>query len=287
MNVFDEMHLKSLIDGGENHKVEFKQDFDWLDNEKKIKYIKGVVGLHNHDGGYFFFGVQNDGNIVGIGSELDSLDNADINKAISSYFQPSIHHWMKRTVAIDGLQVGVIHVEKRITIPSVCKKDYPKLLSESDIYYRYHSETNKIKYGDLLKLLTELSQTEQVQESKRVRKKDLEPFIKVIPNMFSGNEGTVTIKNVSENVAIIKKFVQLSNEGLTFFWKPSQDYGHTLNGGQEFKILGRSSPMLAHMAPYNIRLIYADKDGNLYFQDYSKVGNMPKETLPMQYDGEL
>ncbi|HKC37572.1 MAG TPA: hypothetical protein VKB95_15960, partial [Chitinophagaceae bacterium] len=164
--------------------------------------------------------------------------------------------------------------------------NFPKILSESDIYYRYHSETTKIKYGDLLKLLSELSHVEQLQEAKRIRKKDLEPFIKVTTKMTSGDSAAINVQNSSGNVAILKKMVHLSTEGIKFSWEPKQYYGYTLNPGEIIKVEGRVDGGIAYGAPWNLRFIYSDKDDNLYFQDYSKEGDFVRETQPSPYEGD-
>jgi predicted HTH transcriptional regulator len=240
--------------------------------------------LHNHNGGYLLFGIGNEGTITGIGDDFEKLDNADVNKAINSYFQPSIHTWKKMSVNIDDRKIGVIHVERRKSLPAVCKSNYPKLLSESDIYFRYHSETTKIKYGDLLKMLHELSQSESVTESKRVRKRDIQPFLKGTGFSYSQNQVTLRLQNMSSNVTTIKNVINVSEDGTQFHYRTTNDYGTIVEGGSHIGLQGFAK-MSGIYSPWHFRVIFSDKDDNVYYQDFTKaaMSDVPQETLPTDY----
>lgn len=282
-DVFDPTELFSLIQLGESKNVEFKQDFDWSDSKKRLTYVKAIVGLHNHNGGYILFGIEDGtGRILGISDELDKIDNADINQVISEHFQPSLHDWKKRTVEIQGKKVGVIHIPKRTGILSVCKKD-ANGLTKSYLYYRYHSSTRLMEPGDIIAVMLELSKDKIFEQETKTRKINIRPFVIAAPAYASGNKLDIDVTNSSKNVAIIKKIEILSDpKSFQMFWNPPQDYGQTLDGGQAFRIIANTD-MPAHMAPYKLKITFADMDGNLYYQESSKeIHGHPKHTQPFE-----
>ena len=282
-DVFDPAILLSLIQIGESKNVEFKQDFDWSDNKKRLTYVKAIVGLHNHDGGYILFGIEDGtGAILGISDELEKIDNVDINQVISEYFQPSLHDWRKKTIDINGKRVGVIHVPKRTGILSVCKKD-SDVLKKSYLYYRYHSSTRLMEPGDILAVMLELSKDKIYEHEYKKRKIDIRPFIIAAPAMMSGNKLEIDVRNTSNNNAVIKDIEVLTDpKSFQLFWKPSQDYGQPLGGNQQFRLIA-TTDMPAHMAPYKLKIIFSDIDGNIYFQEFSKeIHSHPKHTEPTE-----
>ncbi|MBR9910282.1 MAG: ATP-binding protein [Gammaproteobacteria bacterium] len=79
------VHLPSLIAGGENEQLEFKSTLRWnLREERADKalekvIVKSLAGLMNHRGGSLIIGVSDAGETIGINSDFQTLKhkNAD------------------------------------------------------------------------------------------------------------------------------------------------------------------------------------------------------------------
>lgn len=288
MELFEKEKIREVIANGENFTTEFKQEFDWNSKEKKMKYIKAMAGLCNNNGGYLIFGVENTTNgIIGIDEGFQNLDKVEITKILNQYFQPTIiYDW--DVMQESGKTIGLIYIFKRKGIPSVCKKEFRSdnnkvILDESDIYYRYHSETRKIHFGDFLQMLNELKQTEELKFHKQTRKVENQPNLRAGP-MYSDNQITVRITNNGKE-AIIKKLEQLPNNTVFFGLELKKAEGYRLGTGGVMNIIGFTQAVATYSV-YEIKVIYTDKYGQYYYQDFygSGVSSKFTSTNPKEFE---
>lgn len=93
------------IEGGESHNVEFKSDL--LKDNKK--YLKTVVAFSNGAGGRIFFGVKDDGSIVGIPDDTLFKTMDSIADSISASCRPMVSPDIFN-VTVDDLNVIVVDV---------------------------------------------------------------------------------------------------------------------------------------------------------------------------------
>ena len=139
---------------GETDEFECKENFNLKGFGKPLKTIAGFA---NHRGGYLFFGVKDkpDGFAV-CGLKDYRFTDTDQNKfsqTIRAALEPT-PRFRVATVMLDGLTVGVIHVEPHNSRPVIAGKTENELI-EGFIYYRYPGETRPICYADLRAILDE------------------------------------------------------------------------------------------------------------------------------------
>lgn len=174
----------------ESNTIEFKENFDWKTKATRIKYIKSIAAFANRGGGYMFFGVKNNPReLVGLNSDFDEIDDADISSFFNTYLSPTVKY-ERDSIKIKGKTIGVIYIHQAKNKPIICLKDYDKDIQEGAIYYRYNSQSDKIKVGDLSSLLNE------------VREKESQKWIQLLKDIsrvgidntrvFNLNEGEIT-----------------------------------------------------------------------------------------------
>ncbi|TVR37720.1 MAG: ATP-binding protein [Cryomorphaceae bacterium] len=145
----------------EGLQVEFKRVFDWNNNESRAKYVKSIASFANRGGGYMIFGVKNSPKeIEGIDESFSAIDDANISAYLNNYLAPSVDYERSEIEVDNGVKVGFLYVFEAVRKPVVCIKDYGIILSESTIYYRYNSRSERIKSSDLINLLDEVKQRE-------------------------------------------------------------------------------------------------------------------------------
>ena len=88
MGLDDDLSMKILneIDHGESHNIEFKSDLPGDDR----KYLKTAVAFSNGAGGRIFFGVKDDGSIIGIPDDVLFKTMDSIADSISASCRPMI-----------------------------------------------------------------------------------------------------------------------------------------------------------------------------------------------------
>lgn len=148
-----EIEILKLIENGENSYVEFKEDS--VDNKK---IAREIIALSNHKGGVIFFGVDDNGNIVG----MTRRDNEErIMNICHDIVKPMIVPTYYE-VMIGEVKVGVIEIENGYNKPYYIEEKVR--LSEGGtktvkLYYnRYGSTTREIEDRDELQRLFQASQ---------------------------------------------------------------------------------------------------------------------------------
>ena len=139
---------------GESDEFECKENFNIRNFSKPLKTIAGFA---NNRGGYLLFGVKDLPHLFEVcGLADDRFAETDQNKfsqTIRSALAPT-PRFEVATIQLDGLKVGVIHVEPHSSKPVIaCKNDGDVV--EGAIYYRYSGETKAISYADLRAILDE------------------------------------------------------------------------------------------------------------------------------------
>lgn len=169
-----EVALKRLVElkGGSFEKVrthegvqrEFKETFNY---GSLPKYLKTMASFANAKGGYLIFGVTDSPrHLKGLSEEsstrFDDLDRAKLSEALNEHFSPEIG-WDSGTFKLSGRTLGVIYVFESETKPVIVKKTFNignKSVQEGDVLYRYNSRSEKIKFPELSRIMTESRERE-------------------------------------------------------------------------------------------------------------------------------
>lgn len=117
--------------------------------------IRAIAALANNKGGFIFLGVDNAGCQVS-GLPDDTFDNTDIvriSDKMKNFLVPT-PDFVKDTIQIGGMNVGVLYVEKYGVPPVVVCRDSDGL-EDGNILFRYPGQSAKIKFGDLHAMLRE------------------------------------------------------------------------------------------------------------------------------------
>ena len=141
------------LPGLESHYAELKEDVPKT-KESKAKIIKAMASFSNNSGGYLFFGIQNDGTIIGVDSSCD-FDKMwdDISELATSVFSP-FFSWDRNVIDVIGCTVPAIYVHPSPRPPIVSVRDYTREIDEGQIYFRYERATRLIRAGDLFQMLS-------------------------------------------------------------------------------------------------------------------------------------
>jgi predicted HTH transcriptional regulator len=85
-----------LIELGEGKTIEFKE----AESDNKDKWKKTVVAFANTEGGYILFGVNNDGQVVGLnkieGKDVLAIKVISDDQAHSLFFEKAHHFYIRR-----------------------------------------------------------------------------------------------------------------------------------------------------------------------------------------------
>ncbi len=144
----------------ETDRVECKESLNF---DNRNEYARVIASFANARGGFLVFGIRDtDKAVAGIASgKLNNHDPARLNQYLSEHFAP-VPIWEKTEINLAGKTVGLIYVRPGLHKPIICTKDAGSILRESDIYYRYPGQTRRIKYAELVQILSERSrQTER------------------------------------------------------------------------------------------------------------------------------
>lgn len=246
----------------EDNKIEYKQIFDRNSKEAKAKYLKELAAFYNFDGGYLIFGV-NDKTLELVGLEnFTEPDNSVLSDDLKSYFAPSFA-FTSKTHIIGGKHIFIIHVEKRKSIPTVCIKEFPDVLCESIIYWRYSGQSSPIKSGDLISLLNSL-RGEETSRLADIHEKELKakykPYLRTHGSASRAGEITLGFINEGERAVLTEINVLEGKVRVT----PFQKLPYTLTKNQEFKLPVDSMGAHGSYLNYKLEFIFNDEIGTLY-----------------------
>lgn len=148
----------------EGTQKEFKESFSF---GSLFVYLRTMAAFANARGGYIIFGITDNPRMIKGLSEshleqFDNLDRAKLTDGLNEYFSPEIH-WDTETFKLGGKTLGVIYVAESETKPIVTKKSFntgKQVVQEGDILYRYNSRSEKIKYPELNRIITDSRERE-------------------------------------------------------------------------------------------------------------------------------
>lgn len=175
----------------ENTGLEFKVSFGW---KSVYDYLKTSAAYANNKGGYIVFGVANNPRrLCGLSGnslrEFRDIDPAKMTSNFNNHFAPEIE-WEFHEYLLQGKTFGLLYIHEANHKPVVCIKDAQNVLKESDIYYRYHARSERIKYPELRAMLESTREDE-----KRLWMKKLENIARIgvrEAGIFDLHSGCVT-----------------------------------------------------------------------------------------------
>lgn len=210
-----------LIVEQESNKREFKQNFD---KETIWVYAQTMAAFANRDGGVIFFGIQNNGEVLGL---VELPDSANLSDFLEAHFEPEIIFSYERQ-KINKKQVLSILVEPSKNKPIICKSDKKqqrqtkgekevvekKLLEKGAIYYRYGSTTKRIGQAELRKIIDERVY-ERVEDDLKKYIQIMSGGVKTIPEIIPEPLTENKPKNKRKNkLDILKKVYKKICEAL-------------------------------------------------------------------------
>ena len=148
-----------VLDISETDRVECKESLH-MRGESRAKFSKTIAGFSNAHGGFLLFGVRDaDLTIVGLDpAHLKAFDGATLDRYLSDIFAP-VPIWETTEYVIGGKTIMVLYVREAPKKPVISTKNDEKAIKDAEIYYRYPSETRRIKYAELVGLLEERTKT--------------------------------------------------------------------------------------------------------------------------------
>jgi hypothetical protein len=144
---------QAALPGFESAFAEFKRELP-ADKEARAKAAKCLVAFANNEGGYLFFGVENDGTIVGIPTDRIERVWDELAQVLTNTFTP-FFQWERAVVPMQDCSIGVAYAYKSADKPIVAAKEFTPEIREGQIFFRYNRSNECIRAGDLLKLLHE------------------------------------------------------------------------------------------------------------------------------------
>ncbi|MCE8525800.1 ATP-binding protein [Ruegeria pomeroyi] len=168
------LRLEQRADGnwyladGETSEQECKEHFD---PKKMNPIVRAIAALANNKGGFVFLGIRNaDCRVVGLAdNQFSETDIVRIADKVKHFLTPT-PDFVKDTIAVDGMSVGIIYVEKFDVPPVIVCRDGDGL-EDGTILFRYPGQSAKIKFGDLHAMLRERDQashTRLLQSAQRL-----------------------------------------------------------------------------------------------------------------------
>lgn len=145
--------VQKSFPGFETSTNEYKRDLP-AGRAENARIAKAIASFANADGGYIFFGVEDDRSVVGLSNpSVPSKAWTDLSRIVVSCFTPAVS-WQQNIVQIGGVPVGVIHVPESLNKPIIASRDCDGI-TKGTIYYRYNGLSMPIEPGDLISLLAQ------------------------------------------------------------------------------------------------------------------------------------
>lgn len=229
--------------------LEFKESFNW---NSKDRYTKSIISFANNRGGNIIFGVSNSPRfLVGLkNNNFEDLDEAKITEYLNSTFSPELN-FEKFTFKIKGKNIGIIRVYASVKKPIICIKN-DGVLRESDIYYRYNTRNEKIKYPELISLFDYIREEERKSWMSHFEKiSKIGPMNAGILDIYNGRiEGQRGTLVIDEKLIPKIKFIK---EG------QFKQQGHST-----LKLIGKviGAPVVANINKFNNNNIRVTEDPN-------------------------
>lgn len=104
------MTLREILENGENSYIEFKERFD-----NPVSVAEEIVALLNFKGGSIFWGISDDGEIIGVSSDVKSIEERLMNICRENIIPPVIPAF--ETIAIEGKKIVKITLNEGLEKP--------------------------------------------------------------------------------------------------------------------------------------------------------------------------
>lgn len=155
--------ITELIAEGESARVEFKSSLRWDMNKncvnKELEHVivKEISGFLNTDGGIILIGVDDDGNIIGLEKDYNSLGkkNRDgfqlqLVQIVSNYIGNEFgDYWRIKFLNVEDKEICAVEVEK--SPEPVYTKRMDK--TDEDFFIRIESSTRSLSRSEMVKYL--------------------------------------------------------------------------------------------------------------------------------------
>lgn len=123
--------------------------------EGVAKIVKAISAFANSSGGYIYFGVDDNGEIIGINNDQGEQEFLrSIGDKCREILCPAVD-WKRIIFELNGKFVACIYVAPAILRPVICMSDYTNAIASGGIYNRYSGQSSAIRPGDLLNMLRE------------------------------------------------------------------------------------------------------------------------------------
>ena len=146
----EEKEVLSLIDEGENERIDFKRELDLKSARGKAKFVIDVISLANSapDGSYLLIGFDDDKSIVGI----DKLEEERIQHIAQTYIDPVVvlRCFLVPIARSGSPSVGVIEI-KATRRPHKVRRPIGKL-AHDDIFVRHGSIVAKASLEEIIRM---------------------------------------------------------------------------------------------------------------------------------------
>lgn len=207
-NQIEEYIKNSILVLDDNGKLKCRERVDLEYKEtfnigSASKYAKVMASFANNVGGYIIFGVKDKPReVIGVNSAFYELNQDKLTEILNSYFSPEII-WEYGVADCGDKAVGYIYVFESLDKPIMAIKGDGNI-NNGDVYYRYKARTEKIKYPEMMKIISD--------REKRIQDNILK-VIETIRNDKTPNIGILNYDNgkVSTpygiDVAIDKKLI--------------------------------------------------------------------------------
>lgn len=125
----------------ESKEYEFKGAIIWNGKDKKAacELVKDILAMANTKGGFIVIGVkETDSGFSPEGltpEQTASFQSEEINRFVQRYAEPPINTTLRK-VEYEGKVFAVIRVPQFRSIPHICKKEYPDVLTRPTLYIR-------------------------------------------------------------------------------------------------------------------------------------------------------
>jgi hypothetical protein len=263
LNTILRLNEQGYVIQKEDLHIEFKVNFERDSKEGIAKYSKELAALHNVEGGYLIFGIDDKtGEVKGL-VDFVQPDNVLLSNDVNNYFSPAIK-FVSRTFKLSNKVLFVIYVTKRSAIPTVCIRDNQSVLQKGVIYWRYPAKSTPIEAGDLINLLNSL-RGELSEETTAVAKTRLKLDYK--PRLFSnGGQGgmdevKIKIENRGSDAKISHINVLSGNVEITTIVK----LPYTIQeGGQIIFLVRTIDHSVVNNKDYSFEFYFEDQVGTNY-----------------------
>lgn len=143
----------------ERNDLEYKETYH---QRNWPKYAKTMASFANNRGGVIIFGVKdNPRTIVGISEEFHTVQQEKFTDFLNSLFSPELQ-WEIGTTTISTIEIGYIFTEESENKPIIAQKvENSEKINSGDVYYRYRARTEKIKFSEMQRLISEKVRSER------------------------------------------------------------------------------------------------------------------------------